>query len=241
MINYYITLDIDWAPDFVIDFVADLFIENNIKATWFVTHQSKSIERLASYPDIFELGIHPNFLPGSSHGNTTDEVLNHCMKLVPNARSMRTHALVQSTFILSRTTEITPIKYDVSLYLGYHPNLQHVDFFWGSTNGSCLKRLPYNWEDDFEMEHPHSNWKGNNILNVNGIKVFDFHPIHIYLNSSRFETYLGLKKQYPSINGITPEQIEPFIEKGDGTQTFLKLLIKQKDQVKFSTINDYFQ
>lgn len=237
--NSYITLDIDWAPDFVIDYVADLFIANNVKATWFVTHKSKAVDRLRDYPHLFELGIHPNFLPNSSHGNTVDEVLDFCMNLVPEAVSMRTHALVQSTLILSKAIQKTPVKYDVSLFLAYHPHLQSVDFFWGA-NGKYLKRLPYNWEDDFEMEHPNANWHGKNILNVQGIKVYDFHPIHIYLNSSKFETYLKLKEKHPDINSVPREEILPFIENGEGTLSFLKLLFDKKKEIKFLTINEYF-
>lgn len=238
--NSYITLDIDWAPDFVIDYVADLFIANGVKATWFVTHKSKAVDKLREYPDLFELGIHPNFLPNSSHGNTVDEVLDFCVNLVPEAVSMRTHALVQSTLILSRVLQRTTIKYDVSLFLAYHPFLQSVDFFWGA-NHKLLKRLPYNWEDDFEMEHPKFDWAGKNILNIEGVKVYDFHPIHVYLNSSKFETYLNLKKNYPNINDINFEQITPYVEGGEGTQSFLKLLFEKKDETKFATIREYFK
>ena len=90
-----ITLDIDWAPDHVIDRIAAQLIDARVRATWFVTHQSPAIDRLRARPDLFELGIHPNFLNQSTHGETPAEVLAHCMALVPDARSMRTHSLVQ--------------------------------------------------------------------------------------------------------------------------------------------------
>src|ERR1017187_7044133 len=95
-----LTLDIDWAPDFVIDFAADLLIRRRVKATWFVTHSSPAVDRLRDHPELFELGIHPNFLPGSSQGKTVAEVLSFCRACVPEARSMRTHALVQSSGLL---------------------------------------------------------------------------------------------------------------------------------------------
>ena len=41
-----ITLDIDWAPDFMINFVKDILIENNVKATWFITHNSNYVKEL---------------------------------------------------------------------------------------------------------------------------------------------------------------------------------------------------
>lgn len=36
-----ITLDIDWAPDFVIDAVAEQLVQAGVWATWFVTHAGK--------------------------------------------------------------------------------------------------------------------------------------------------------------------------------------------------------
>src|SRR5215467_8520985 len=95
-----LTFDIDWAPDFMIDHVAGILVEARVRATWFVTHSSDAIDRLREHPDLFELGIHPNFLPGSSHGSSPQEVLQTCMTIVPEAQSFRTHSLVQSTPLL---------------------------------------------------------------------------------------------------------------------------------------------
>ena len=80
-----ITLDVDWAPDHAIDAVAGHLIERDVRATWFVTHASPAIDRLRDRPDLFELGIHPNFAPGSTQGETPDAVLDHCMAIVPEA------------------------------------------------------------------------------------------------------------------------------------------------------------
>ena len=91
-----VTLDVDWAPDCVIDAVAALLIDANVRATWFITHESPALDRLRQRPDLFELGIHPNFFPGSTHGTDPKEILRHCMSLVPEAKSIRTHGLYQS-------------------------------------------------------------------------------------------------------------------------------------------------
>lgn len=107
--DFILTLDIDWAPDFVIEQVARIMIENKVKATWFVTHESEAIERLRENDDLFELGIHPNMLSGSTHGKTEDEVLTHVKKIVPGAISMRTHGLYQtSNFIVKAAKEYGP-------------------------------------------------------------------------------------------------------------------------------------
>ena len=56
----YITLDIDWAPDFVLESVIEMVTKANVYATWFITHNTPLLETLAQNPK-FELGIHPNF------------------------------------------------------------------------------------------------------------------------------------------------------------------------------------
>lgn len=75
--QFLITLDVDWAPDYMVDYVASILISHRVKATWFVTHESLSVWRLRKRNDLFELGVHPNFLTGSTHGNNSLDVLNH--------------------------------------------------------------------------------------------------------------------------------------------------------------------
>ena len=62
MVNdYLITVDIDWAPDSAISKTINYLIDNEVRATWFITHASPEVERLKEYPHLFELGVHPNF------------------------------------------------------------------------------------------------------------------------------------------------------------------------------------
>ena len=114
-----LTIDIDWAPDFMIDFAAEALAARRVCATWFVTHSSPAVDRLRQHPKLFELGIHPNFQPGSTHGKEWAEVLDHCMGLVPDATSMRTHDLFQSTKLLDMIITQTPIITDLTLFLPY--------------------------------------------------------------------------------------------------------------------------
>jgi hypothetical protein len=218
-----ITLDIDWAPDYIIDWVAEKLICSSVRATWFVTHLSPAVERLRAYPEYFELGIHPNFLPGSSHGSKVSEVLNHCMSIVPEAISMRTHSLLQSSPLLAQIIMETPIKTDVSLYLPHAPNLNPVYFYW---KGQTLRRLPFFWEDDLEMERPYPLWRIESLVKVKGLKIFAFHPIHIYINSSTIFSYTELKKNIPNLMDAPKSLIDKSINKGEGTITMFHELIE---------------
>src|SRR4030066_1641297 len=95
--DYIITIDVDWAPDWMIEYMANVLIKKHVKSTWFVTHISPAIKIIHQRIDLFEIGVHPNCLFGSTHGNNEDEVLRHIKELIPDAITMRTHALYQST------------------------------------------------------------------------------------------------------------------------------------------------
>lgn len=218
-----LTLDVDWAPDHVVDYVAGELLSRRISATWFVTHMSPAIERLQRSPELFELGIHPNFLPGSTHGSTPAEVLRHCMALVPQAVSMRSHSTVQSTPLLETVLARTPIETDVSLFLPHTPSLRPVEYRW---KGSNLLRIPYYWEDDFEMERATPCWRLKPLLDAgDGLRVFDFHPIHVYLNSADATPYQTLKFRAPRLVEATPMQVARVVQAGEGTRTlFLEVV-----------------
>ena len=159
------TFDLDWAPDFVINYVSRILIDNRIRATFFVTHSSQAVDFLARHSDLFELGIHPNFLPNSTQGNIEENILKHCLELVPDAKSMRTHSLVQSTPLLGRIMTQTYIVCDVSLYLPHAPLVSPVEYWW---QNRMLLRIPFIWEDDLEMERRDPCWSLLPFLSVYG-------------------------------------------------------------------------
>ena len=219
-----ITLDVDWAPDFVIDAVADRFRQAGVRSTWFVTHSSPAVSRLRQSPDLFELGVHPNFLPGSTHGDTPEAVLEHVLGLVPEARSMRTHGLVQSTQLLDLVIRRTPIAIDVTAFLPRTPNLRPFPYPW---QGGTLWRVPFFWEDDFEMERSRPCWTLAPYLDVGpGLKVFNFHPIHVYLNSPDMAPYRALKAEAPDLRAALERTVDRHRYGGAGTATLLEELLE---------------
>jgi hypothetical protein len=222
--DFIITIDIDWAQDWVIDYTAKILIENNVKATWFVTHRSEAVDRLKRYSHLFELGIHPNMLSGSTHGNSEDEVLGHIKSIVPDAISMRTHGLYQSTNFLVKAAKGYGIAIDVSLFLPRATNLLPHRLNWG---GSNLWRIPYFWEDDSEMFEDDPIWDlSNKRLEHYGLKVFDFHPIHIVLNTDKYEKYVNLQKIRP-LSEWDEAFIQEHTNKGNGTGRFFLQLVEE--------------
>ena len=218
-----LVLDTDWAPDFVLDEVAGKLIDARVRSTWFITHATPVLDRLRAHPDLFELGIHPNFLPGSTHGSSTAAVLAHCMALVPEAVSVRTHGLVQSTHLLAAIMQTTPIRLDASLYLPHTSNLQPVLLHWA---GEQITRVPFVWEDDLEMYRPAPCWSVERLAaEVSGLKVLGFHPIHVYLNSSDLGPYERLKAEFGDLGAADPAEVSALRAGAPGSGTFFEALL----------------
>jgi hypothetical protein len=216
-----LTLDVDWAPDFVWRAVAEEVGRRGVRATWFVTHPSPVLEELRAAPDLHELGIHPNFLPGSTHGTEADDVLGHLLELVPEARCSRSHGLLQWGDLF-RTLMACPIRIDSSTFL---PGLAGIAPVHQWRAGESLLRIPFFFADDHELEKPDPGFELGAHLEVDGLKVFDFHPLHVYLNSSEPAQYAELKREAGDIRNATPELVDRYTNDGRGTKTlFLELL-----------------
>jgi hypothetical protein len=223
MSEVVITLDIDWAPDFAIDAVAKVLRDAGVASTWFVTHTSPAVEQLRVDRDLFELGIHPNFLSGSDHGSTTEEVLRHCMKLVPEARSVRTHALVQSHLILEAIVVETPVRVDLSIFL---PGMAHIAPVSYAVHDDDLLRIAYYWEDDDQTLQPDPVWSFERHWRVEGIRVLDFHPMHVYLNSKDRSAYESVKELMP-LRDLAPDDVAPFVNHGQGARTVFEEVVER--------------
>jgi polysaccharide deactylase WbmS-like protein len=217
------TLDVDWAPDFAIDFTAELLAGEGVRSTWLVTHASPAIERLAARPDLFELGIHPNFAAGSSHGNTPQAVLDHCMDLLPGARTMRAHSLVTSSPLMNLVVAESPIVADLSIFLPHAPALAPVPYTFG---GRTVYRIPFYWEDDYEYGLETPSWDlAEHLEEAPGLKIFNFHPIHVYLNSRDGRAYAELKAQAEPLTRLSEEATAASVNAGTGTRTLFSALV----------------
>ena len=89
----------------------------------------------------------------------------------------------------------------------------------------CLfERLLYNWEDDAEF----SSFMKNKMpeLFFGELTVFDFHPIHVFLNSTDGREYRRLKSEnsHISLSSLDIRIAERYLSKGVGTQSYLKVL-----------------
>ena len=230
-----ITFDVDWAPDFVLDDVAEILNENEVKATWFFTHKSDVIKKFRKNKN-FELGIHPNFLPHSTQGSNPKGILTNLKKIVPESVSIRTHSLYQSTPILSMYKNFG-LQNDVSLFLFKTRNLEpHFN------PALELYRIPYFWEDDCEMYYKRPNWSIHETKHMKGLKIYNFHPIHVSLNSKNLNNYHRLKNKKGLCN-VSKNTIKNYVDNGKGTRTFLLELIdyiKSKENLLIKDIKSIY-
>lgn len=217
----FITLDVDWAPDWTIDAVATFLADRGLRSTWFVTHQSKAIDRLRSEPGLFELGIHPNFLPGSTHGSSTTAVLDHMMSLVPEAQSIRSHAAFNSGPLIDEIASRPELKIDSSVFLPMMPGVQPVVY---RTERGSITRLPFIWADDHAARQVTRCWDPRDALSGDGDRVFLFHPLHVVLNSASSHEYRELKQRVATLQTASPTDLSGLVNQSKGVMTFLETL-----------------
>lgn len=228
MRQHVLTFDVDWAPDWAVEMCVEMCLSANVPLTLFVTHASDFLSQLRSLPQV-ELGIHPNFLSGSSHGADASAVMDAVLRVVPTARSMRTHSLVQSSPLLEQIARTTLITNDVSLFLPFVPDLRLSTLNFAD---SALTRLPYSWEDDEAMCRDEWDWRTTSWPgSSSGYCVWDFHPIHVALNSDGLKSYQSLKASLGErpLYDISVREAEKYRNHGLGAASYLADLLRDPE------------
>ena len=171
----------------------------------FVTHRSEVIER-AFLAGRLQRGIHPNFLPGSSHGDSFREVIETCMAFAPEATCSRSHRgfdvtdtahLLHNDFhIRCCSNTITTLTPKITPYWLESKLLQVPVFF---EDGSFL----YN-ELGLSIE-PYRQY-----FTAPGIKVISLHPMNMVFNTPRLAWMRQIKDSMSreAFNHIDAEMIE---------------------------------
>jgi hypothetical protein len=191
--NNFLTFDIDWCSDEVLSYTLDIIDRNNIKATFFITHETKLLERMRENKNI-ELGIHPNFnflLNGDfRYGKNIKEIIQYYIKLVPDAISVRSHSLTQNTNIINMFCELNLLNHS-NTHIPYSSNINIKPYkLWNN-----MLEIPFFWEDDIHCLY---DWDFNisDTFNTNGLKVYNFHPIHIFLNTNTLNIYENARENF---------------------------------------------
>ena len=217
-----LTIDVDWSPDWMIEEVAAIFVAAGVKSTWFVTHACPALDRLRRRSDLFELGIHPNCLPGSTHGRGETAVLTHMKAIVPEAVSMRSHGLYQTSAFLILAARAFGIRLESNILMPGAPGIVPSDL---RIDDIVMRRVPFFWADDLAMRDPQNTWREtDDVAYPPGLKVFAFHPFHVVMNANSYAHYESLKRERP-LPQWTPDFVAPYRSAGIGAGAVLEALV----------------
>jgi len=223
--NIYITFDIDWAPDYILEHCIEFCGELDMRVTYFATHQTKLLDQINCSNDN-ELAVHPNFdnLLNRKEGQKGVEIiLKELRDFAPSARSIRSHSVLQSARLLD-IFAASGFTHDVNTWIPHWSGIQLGP--WKDHNGIVM--VPFYWADDIYCVNQQSrNVRG--LLDRPGLKVLDFHPVHLYLNTDSYELYESSKPYHNE-----PKALERYRNNStkNGVRVFLEELIieaKRKD------------
>ena len=172
------TSDIDWASEAVIDDYFRRLPLDMLKLTVFVTHDSAIIQREFEAGRL-QRGIHPNFLPGSSHGDNFREVIETCLSFAPEATCTRSHR----AFEVTDTAHLLHNEYHIQCCSNVFTTLApRIRPFWME---SQLLQVPIFFEDGSFLYNqlglsiqPYRDY-----FTAPGIKVISFHPMNMAFNT----------------------------------------------------------
>ena len=207
-----LTSDLDWASEDCIEDFLQIARRYAIRPTLFVTHASEAV-RQASAAGQVELGIHPNFLSGSDHGNDPSSVIDFVLRLVPDAKAVRAHRYIDSPYI-SALLAARGLAIETNLCR----HLETGIVAEGLPSG--LLRLPVFFEDDIHWSAGH-DWNFETYRHAflaPGLKVLNFHPFFVALNVPDAAFYQRHKQL---IRTLSRDQAAQLAHRGSGARSFL--------------------
>jgi hypothetical protein len=212
-----LTFDLDWAPGFAVFAVVDALSARGLRATLFATHPVEGLRERAHAAGL-EIGLHPNFGPGSTHGATPEAVLDRLQSWYPEARGIRTHSLIQSSPLLALMAR-RGFAWDASLMLEDLPCAQPIASALG------LTRIPYVWGDASHLGAGGPFEVSALPLGTPGLKVLNFHPLLLALNAEAPGRYGAFKAACASLERATLADLEPHVFAGRGLRSLFEAVL----------------
>lgn len=217
--SVFLTFDIDWLCDEYLTVTLELLKQYNVKATFFATHDSQLLKSLTA--EQFEIGLHPNFSPTGKEFN--DTALDELKCLYPQAVGTRSHTLLFGSRVLEQCHK-NELRYESNIYLHKHLNLHPV------IRSRHVLSIPFNWSDDkhIELQSPYELSSLPDLDNP-GLNVFNFHPVHVFLNTEDYSRYENAKVEFNQSGMST------YVNPGRGIKVMLIELLDTIQEQKIPT------
>lgn len=214
---FCVTSDVDWASEDALKIQQDILDKHDVHCTYFMTHNSELLTRLEAEGRV-TFAIHPNFLPGSSHGESVDEVIDTVFSFAPKARCFRSHRYFDTTTV-AHTMVKRGILYDSNLCTDLQERLMPIQ------HESGLIRFPCYYEDGTHF-HRDRGWDfkafEQRFLGP-GLKIIALHPMVTAFNLTSPEYSAQLKQKFPPEKWIrlSKQELESHAVPGPGPRQFL--------------------
>lgn len=196
--SFFLTFDMDWAIDEVLFDFYNLMKDRNVVGTIHVTHETKFLDVIRE-ESILECGIHPNYNPllmGEPGVGNIDDVLGNMKGIVPEAKCVRSHALTTSSIIARKYSEYG-LKYDLNTLIPAQEGIKIKPYHVPYEN---ITVLPFFYEDDIYLNF--ADKRGVDFYfgdSFDAPRIFNFHPIHLYLNTDCVETYEDARPYFKNL------------------------------------------
>ena len=218
----FLTFDIDWAHDEVISDTLNLLYNNDVPATFFATHESPVLKSVIE-DNKHEVGIHPNFndlINNTCVGENAESRLKYLLDLFPSAKSIRSHSTTWSGVIQELVLKYE-ITHESNTFIPWQSNMSLKPWkLWNE-----LTRVPYFWEDDVGILFKETNALSS-ILKLPGLRVFDFHPIHVFLNTESLDRYERTRHLHQN-----PKELIKYRFDGYGTRSKLVEFLRMANTI----------
>jgi hypothetical protein len=217
----FLSFDIDWVPDYMLSFTADLV--SSLDVSFMHTHASPVCAEVAEH---FASGIHPNLQKPSDQGETIEDSIEFLAGLGVGFETCRFHVLSYGYPDLVKLSERgTKLDSSTILFNGkniiptYHHDLDMI-------------LAPYFWEDGIYLRG--KDRRGSQEIidwETPGLKIFDFHPLDIYLNTSSMKQRNMFKASVKKLQDTDEDFSRRFINNTDNTgnrDILIDLISKEK-------------
>ncbi|MEZ4575045.1 MAG: hypothetical protein R2857_09045 [Vampirovibrionales bacterium] len=217
----FLTFDIDWASDAVLNHTLDLVEAAGVCSTWFITHPTPFLDRLLANEQV-EVGLHPN--------------LNHFLRCpTPRPQPLRKPSTACTTWP-RRPVLFAAIAWVILAAVcllrahGLYPRMQYlrarlvggIPETWRQSHKPI--QVPHGWEDDVAVtDHPQITPDAylDQVARQQGLAVLDFHPIHVALNTEDLARYERARPAHQDWTALQDHRFE-----GYGTASWLTDLIR---------------